>query len=89
MAEIDEPPGRQPPPLGTRSGSDMSVGGLVKAAGGCCGTFCLLIFGFSFLFVGMSAIYFSGIGITFTLIGLILCIAGLFAARWEWGVLNS
>ncbi|MFW9980995.1 MAG: hypothetical protein ACFFE3_03635 [Candidatus Thorarchaeota archaeon] len=89
MAEIDGPPGRQPPPERTGGGSDTSTEGLVKAVGGCCVTCCLLIFGFSFLVIGTTAWFFPTFGLTFTLIGLVCCIAGFFAARWEWGVLNS
>lgn len=88
MAEIDVPPGSQPPPPRTGE-SDTSGAGLAKAVGGCCATFCFFAFAFSFLVVGMTAFYFPSVGLSFIVIGLLLLCAGLFAARWEWGVIKS
>ena len=89
MAEIEAPPGRQPPPRSPGGGSDMSSGGLAKAAGGCCGTCCLLYCGVIFLIMGTIGFIIPSLGLPFMLIGAICCIAGLFAAQWEWRVIKG
>lgn len=89
LAEIDAPPGHQPPPKRNGGGSDMSGAGLAKAAGGCIAVYCLLCGGVIFLFMGSIGFLFPPIGLPFMLIGAVCIILGLFAARWEWGVLKG
>ncbi|MHA2025044.1 MAG: hypothetical protein ACW98U_04000 [Candidatus Thorarchaeota archaeon] len=89
MAEIEAPPGKQPPPGRHGGGSDMSGSGLAKAAGGCCVTYCLLCGGVLLLFMGTIGFLFPPIGLPFMLIGAVCIILGVFAAQWEWRVLKG